>query len=176
MILALSCAGCGSSTPQPLEPAPASPPAAEVQVPAAPPVASSAPEPQVAQPPPTVAPPPLPSPTTEAPPVSSSPAKVTAKPEYQGTIGARSGKSLTLQISGVAANAAGAKAELFRRFGQNLGALSVTGWLDVAEVIVRKVDAGQVVVEVVKEKSDIRVNGKRVDHFGPGETIKLELR
>jgi hypothetical protein len=96
------------------------------------------------------------------------------KQERQGTIASRTGQIITLRIAGTSAVALGAKGSLYRRFGQSIGSITMTGWLEVAEVIVRRLDAHSIDVEVIKEKSDIRVNGKRVDHFAPGETIKLE--
>lgn len=181
LVAGLSLSSCGGAVPEPLEPAPLPPAPSETQTQTSPavPIASS-----------TASAAPAPSKTETAPSgevqngaseepdaaPSAQPSATAGKQEMQGTIAAHAGKALTLQIAGVASTAAGAKGELYRRFGQNLGTLKLTGWLDVAEVVVRKVQARQVVVEIVQEKSDIRVNGKRVDHFAPGETIKLELR
>lgn len=81
---------------------------------------------------------------------------------------------MTLSIHGAPASWGGAKATLYRRFAKKLGPIDVTGWLEVAEVKIRKSDAHAVEVEILQEKSDIRVNGQRLDHFAPGETIKLE--
>jgi hypothetical protein len=165
--LVLALTGCLSETQPPIQPAPLA--TVEPTVPAA-----SAPSPAMTQAGPPQA--------SDANPPEAAVARE-PEPEVQpvatpsaleGTIASRAGSTLTLTIQGAPASKVGTHARLFRRFAKKFGSVDITGWLEVADVVIKKADARAVVVEILKEKSDIRVNGKKVDHFAPGETIKIE--
>ena len=96
-----------------------------------------------------------------------------AAAEITGTLVARSGKDVTVELT--AAPPVGAKGSLLKRFEQEIGSIKATGWLAIADVSVKKVDGRTVVLAIEAEKSDIVFNGKKLDHYTSGAQVKLEL-
>jgi hypothetical protein len=91
--------------------------------------------------------------------------------EALGKITARKGKIVTITVADSGPEAK-TECELFKRFETKLGALKASGWLDVAKVVVEV--AGSVMkLRIVEQKSKMKVNGKPVDHFKPGNDVKL---
>ena len=68
----------------------------------------------------------------------------------------------------------GTKATLYLHFEQQLGPLRTTGWLGIAEVTVKETKGSKVYLNLVAEKSTIVLNGKKVNHFVAGNSVKLE--
>lgn len=96
-----------------------------------------------------------------------------AAAEITGTLVGRNGKEVTVELS--AAPPVGAKGSLLKRFDQEIGPIKATGWLGIADVSVKKVDGRKVVLAIEAEKSDIVLNGKKLDHYTSGAQVKLEL-
>jgi hypothetical protein len=72
---------------------------------------------------------------------------------------------------------AGSKGQLYVHFEQDLPLLGhTTGWLGVADVTVKDAKNGSVTLTIDAEKSNITVNGKKVDHFKKGNQLKLEVK
>ncbi len=114
------------------------------------------------------------SPASAAPDGAAPAGAVARAASVEGTLVARQGKILTIDATAASAPA-GAKGVLYRRFGEQLGGFSLTGWLAIADVKVKEFKDGKLVLTIEAEKSDIRVNGKKVDHFQAGTKVKLEM-
>ncbi|MBX3187546.1 MAG: sel1 repeat family protein [Labilithrix sp.] len=50
---------------------------------------------------------------------------------------------------------------------------TVTGWVGIAKARVSKIDGDVVTLTVVEERSVIKVNGKKVNHFTPGAKVRI---
>jgi hypothetical protein len=106
---------------------------------------------------------------------SASGAAAASAPEIAGSIVSRKGNVLTIRTTAGFLPPVDAKATLYRRFEQQLGPISASGWLEVAKVIVKKAAPGSIDVTIAEEKSTILLNGKKVNHFGSGADVKLML-
>ena len=152
-----------------------SPPAPDAKPSPAPEASAAAPQ---AEPPPEVAPS---EPLKPAEPVKPAEPAKPASPtstggEVEGTIASRNGSVLVVTpAAGAKSPAAGAKGNLFRFFEQQLGPFNTTGWLGIADVTVKGAKAGRLELTIDAEKSEIVVNGKKVNHFEAGNRVKLEL-
>jgi hypothetical protein len=91
-----------------------------------------------------------------------------------GTIVSRKGKVLTVAVD-QALPEAGAEGTLLKYFEKQILGMHTTGWLDIAAVKVKQAKEGQLQLVIVEEHSQMTVNGKKVDHFVKGTTVKLEL-
>lgn len=160
-VLSLAIAGCGGSSPPPASsPDPASTSEVVIASPPAEPSASAAPE---ADPPA-----PIPRPTASA-------KSAKEAPEIEGTIVARQGAEITVDLTVGAPPPLETKGILSRHFEQDLGPFSTSGWLVVADVVVKKTSGGKLVLTITSEKSTIVMNGKKVDHFKIGTPVKIEV-
>jgi len=91
-----------------------------------------------------------------------------------GTIVSRKGKTLTVAVD-QAPPEAGAEGTLLKYFEKQILGMHTTGWLDIAAVKVKQAKEGQVQLVIVEEHSQMTVNGKKVNHFVKGTTVKLEI-
>jgi hypothetical protein len=125
--------------------------------------------------------PPEPESKPEPEPVSVAPAAI------EGTLTLRNGKTVRIELSGDTAPAPERAARLLRFFsgkageksplgvlGGLLGNASISGWLAIADVRVKKIEGKIVTLEIEAERSKMVVNGKPVNHFAPGATVRLE--
>lgn len=141
----------------PPPPAPEPPDARSETPPPAPPPAEPVKTAEVAPPPPAVVEPP--------------PAVVVV----EGTIASRSGAVLVVKpAAGSKGPPVGSKGSLFRYFEQQVGPFNTTGWLGIADVTVKGIKEGRLELTIDAEKSEIVVNGKKVNHFEAGNRVKLE--
>jgi hypothetical protein len=93
----------------------------------------------------------------------------------EGSIASRKGSLLVVTTAaGAKAPVVGAKGSLFRYFEQQVGPFNTTGWLGIADVTVKGAKDGRLELTIDAEKSDIVVNGKKVNHFEAGIRVKLE--
>jgi len=111
----------------------------------------------------------------------------TAPEEFEGKLVSKTGQTLKVRLSGSAAPAAGASAEVFRFFEGKageagplgvLGGLlggTISGWADVASAKVDKLEKDTVTLTISEERSTIVMNGKKVNHFSPGARMKLAV-
>lgn len=111
--------------------------------------------------------PPSDAPPSDAPP--STPPK--ASVSLEARVLSRSGKTLVVSAPGASSIAPGRRGQLARKF--DLGIFN--GTLVVAVVEVKKVDGDRITLTVEEKKSDITMNGKKVDHLAPKTAIILSL-
>jgi len=87
-------------------------------------------------------------------------------------MGAKKDKTVTVTMSGPEV---GKKGKLYKFFEQTVPIMGhVTGWLEIAEVSVTKVDKDVVTFTIDKEKNEIVMNGKKIPGFVKGEKVKFE--
>jgi len=94
------------------------------------------------------------------------------KQSVEGKIKSLRGKTLTIALGGDELPPAGADCTVLKYFQKNLGFLKTQGWLEIAEAKVKKSDK-TLVLTVVKKKSEMKVNGKPVNHFKAGLRAKV---
>jgi hypothetical protein len=118
------------------------------------------------------------------------PAATRGPTESEGTLISRAGKTVRMKIAPGGTLSEGTSGTLLRFFegksGQStpLGALSglfggnatISGWLAIAEVRVKKLDGEQATLEIEKESSKMIVNGKPLNHFTPGARLRLATK
>jgi hypothetical protein len=167
-------AGCGGRQPLPEE------------VPEMEPVAESEPEPErVAEREPEPVPAPEPEPVAEpepepqpAPPPETAPETVAGpppSPALEGTLVSRKGKKVVIEVEHPDPPEAGAKGTLLKYFEKQVGPFATSGWLAIAEVVVKKSAGGKIHLQIKEELSKMTVNKKKVNHFKKGNRVKLEL-
>lgn len=72
--------------------------------------------------------------------------------------------------------AVGAKGKLYKFFEADVPILGhTTGWLEIGEVTVSKIGKDEVTLTIDKEKSQVVMNGKKVEGFQKGAKVKLVL-
>jgi hypothetical protein len=194
LVFAWGCAGSPPPEPAPFADEPASPAAPEPEAVPEPSAATDNSEQPVAEPVATAQPqaetdsPEKPPSVAETPPAP--PAEPTPPPEIEGQLVARTKNVVRVKLSGELRPEKDQSLKLLRFFSGKagdkspIGALagifgakvSVSGWVNIAEVRVTKVDGAVVTLEIEKEDSKVVVNGKRVNHFTPGAKLKLAAR
>ena len=95
--------------------------------------------------------------------------------EILGEISGRKGKVITVKVYTSNLPQGGAGGSLFKHFEKKIGSMSMSGWLEIAAVKVKKTESNKIFLEIEKEKSVMKVNGKKVKHFAPGTKVKLEV-
>lgn len=68
----------------------------------------------------------------------------------------------------------GTIADMSKHFEEKMGNMTMQGWLVVGKVEFIPTARQNLEVKILEEKSEILVNGEKVDHFKPGKTVKLE--
>lgn len=51
-----------------------------------------------------------------------------------------------------------------------------SGWLGVGTGLVQTVEKGKVTIKIIKETSEIIINGKKTEHFVPGKRMMLKSK
>jgi hypothetical protein len=102
--------------------------------------------------------------------------KASARPtklEAQGKLLTKPAKSaVKVTVESAAPPSVGDKAELMRRVDPSVP-LFGGSWLVIADTEVTAVDGKTVTLKILAEKSDVKVNGKKVDHYTIGVPIRL---
>jgi hypothetical protein len=147
-LLALGALGCGGGS---APPAPAKPAEAKAAKP----------------------PPPAPPPTASAPPPTKNEV-VIHQADLHGKIKGRAGKKVTIEplvATSEILPVQGNKGALYREQPN-----AQDEWVLVADIaIARTMVAGQdILVDIVDEKKDARLDGKKVNHFVPGTMVRLQ--
>ena len=81
-----------------------------------------------------------------------------------------------IELGAEPAPSVGAKGELSKRVATQLGGISITAWLTIAEITVEKTSGPRVTVRIDKKTSQVKVNGKAVDHFTSGSEVRLAVK
>lgn len=68
----------------------------------------------------------------------------------------------------------GTVADMSKYFEEKMGNMNMSGWLGVARVEFIPTSRQNIEIKILEEKSDILVNGEKVDHFKVGKRMKLE--
>ena len=92
----------------------------------------------------------------------------------QATIQSSRRGTVVLKGTGGTVPPQGANGELLKKVDTNLGKMSISAWVNIAAVQVTTVKGSKVTLEIVEEKSQMTVNGKKTNHFTPGSRVKLE--
>jgi hypothetical protein len=109
--------------------------------------------------------------------------------EYEGVLLAKNGSAVRVRLTNAAEMQVGETAELERYFksksgdGSALGGLAgifggnvqIDGWLDIAGTKISKVDKDVVTMTIDHEKTDEKMNGKKVNQFPSGAKIKIVM-
>ena len=72
--------------------------------------------------------------------------------------------------------AIGQVVEVTKYFETTIFGFSTTGWMNIASAKVISEDNDYVTIKVIEEKSEIKVNGKKKNHFEKGNQVKIEWR
>ncbi|MFN8394890.1 MAG: hypothetical protein U0176_09495 [Bacteroidia bacterium] len=96
--------------------------------------------------------------------------------KFEGTITAHRGK--VVEINPLFNNGdpfqSGMEATISKKFEEKLGNMTMQGWLVSGKVKLLSATNGKITVEILEEKSEITVNGEKVDHFKVGKYVKVE--
>lgn len=101
-------------------------------------------------------------------------AEAEAAPLLEGTIVSHEGKRLEVTATSATLPAVGTKGSLSRRFERTLGRMTMSGWMGIAKVEVMKVSGPKVVLKILEETSNVKINGRKQDQFARGFEVKLE--
>ncbi|MCI5055850.1 MAG: hypothetical protein MRY83_07055 [Flavobacteriales bacterium] len=69
--------------------------------------------------------------------------------------------------------AVGDKGELSKFFETKIFGATATGWLQIAEIEVTRIEGNLIYTKVLEEQSEITVNGEKKDHFVEGKVVKF---
>ena len=95
-----------------------------------------------------------------------------APQELAGDIISAVGTTVTIRYKSDKPPTAGARGELLKHFDTGV----VTGWMTIAEVTVKVALPDKVVLGIDAEKSQVSVNGQKLNHFKPGTAVKLQWK
>lgn len=97
-----------------------------------------------------------------------------AKNELNGQIESKKGKSIYVIITSVEnLPALGTHGILSKYFEEEILGFSTHGYLDVGEVEVKDVEEGVITFSLIKELSNIKINGKKENHFKNGNVVRF---
>lgn len=97
-----------------------------------------------------------------------------AKNELNGQIESKKGKSIYVIITSVEnLPAIGTHGILSKYFEEEILGFSTHGYLDIGEVEVKDVEEGVITFSLIKELSNIKINGKKENHFKNGNVVRF---
>ncbi len=97
-----------------------------------------------------------------------------AQNELNGQIESKKGKSIYVIITSVEnLPALGTHGILSKYFEEEILGFSTHGYLDIGEVEVKDVEEGVITFSLIKELSNIKINGKKENHFKKGNIIRF---
>jgi hypothetical protein len=68
----------------------------------------------------------------------------------------------------------GTVGDMSKYFDEKMGQMTMSGWMGVAKVEFVPTSHQNTDIKILEEKSEILVNGEKVDHFKLGKRIKIE--
>jgi hypothetical protein len=94
----------------------------------------------------------------------------------EGTIVSHKGNVVTIHPTSFTGTEAtnGTIADMSKHFEEKMGNMTMSGWLVVAKIEFIPTTHQNTDIKILQEKSEITVNGEKVDHFKVGKRIKLE--
>ncbi len=96
--------------------------------------------------------------------------------QLEGTILSKKGNIIELQLISKTGDdfQNGTEADMSKYFEEKMGNMNMNGWLGVAKVKFIPTTRQNITIEILKQTSDITVNGEKVNHFKVGKRMKLE--
>ena len=96
--------------------------------------------------------------------------------EYFGTVKKKTGAAVTIHLDDAHQIAEGDRLDVYVFFKKNIFGMETTGWLYAAEATLARLNDTTAVIRVIREKSPMTVNDKKVEHLTPGTKVKLILK
>jgi hypothetical protein len=94
--------------------------------------------------------------------------------EFSGEIESKKGKTIKVSVSDPAnLPSVGTSGTLSKYFEEEILGFSTHGYIDIAEVEVISVSENIVTFSLIKELSEIKINGKKENHFKKGNIVKF---
>lgn len=94
--------------------------------------------------------------------------------ELNGEIQSKKGKTITVSItSSTALPETGTKGVLSKYFEEEILGFSTHGYIDIGEVEVIGITESEVTFSLLKELSNIKINGKKENHFKKGKIVRF---
>lgn len=97
-----------------------------------------------------------------------------AKKEFTGEIESKKGKTIKVSVSDPAnIPSEGTTGTLSKYFEEEILGFSTHGYLDIGEVEVIDVTETEITFSLIKELSNIKINGKKENHYKKGNIVKF---
>lgn len=95
--------------------------------------------------------------------------------EFTGEIESKKGKTIKVSITDPTnMPSEGITGTLSKYFEEEILGMSTHGYIDIAEVEVISVSGNVVTFSIIKELSEIKINGKKENHFKKGNIVRFE--
>lgn len=94
--------------------------------------------------------------------------------EIEGLIYAREGDIVKVVSEDSPLPPAGMQGEFLKHFEEKLGKMTMNGWLNVGVLEIVSVEGQNMKLRIIEEKSEILVDGEKVDHFKVGKRVKFQ--
>jgi hypothetical protein len=96
--------------------------------------------------------------------------------EITGTVMKAAGGAVTVKMDNPPQLATGSMVEVYVFFTREIFGMKTSGWLLAAEARLVSLNGSIVTVKIVREKSPMTVNNKKVEHLTPGKKVKLNQK
>ena len=95
--------------------------------------------------------------------------------EFEGTVLSVKGKIVAIKLDAPAALFTKQAVEVYKFFNENILGMQSSGWLLAAEAKVVSIKENEVSLEITAEKSNMVINGKKIQHLKKDARIKLAV-
>jgi hypothetical protein len=96
--------------------------------------------------------------------------------EITGTVMKAAGGVVTIKMDNPPQLAAGSMVDVHVFFTREIFGMKTSGWLLAAEARLVSLNGSVATVKIIREKSPMMVNNKKVEHLTPGKKVKLAPR
>jgi len=96
-------------------------------------------------------------------------------PERTGSVLQKQGGIVTIVLDAGDPIATGAAVTIYKFFKKTIFGMETTGWLEAADAVVISSHDTRITARITKNKSEMVVNGKKVDHLTPGTRVKVRV-
>lgn len=93
--------------------------------------------------------------------------------EMEGKILSRHGNTVQVSLTSSCPNSLSGQYRLEKYFTQEILGSQATGWLTIGSISLVSCQNGKLTLNVNEEKSEILVNGEKIDHFKAGNIVKV---